>query len=132
MAVDENTRFQIASMSKFTAATAVGVLVDRGVNPCSRAGTITSFREWVTQQSRVLGVAATSAQANGWCEGAQELALLPSPTQLGVGAGTASVGLCAGRRLGPLRERSEGYPVPRKRVNLILLTQCIFVRLMSG
>ena len=30
-AVDENTRFQIASMSKFVAATAVGVLVDRGV-----------------------------------------------------------------------------------------------------
>jgi CubicO group peptidase (beta-lactamase class C family) len=30
-AVDENTRFQIASMSKFIAATAVGVLVDRGV-----------------------------------------------------------------------------------------------------
>jgi CubicO group peptidase (beta-lactamase class C family) len=30
-AVDENPRFQIASMSKFIAATAVGVLVDRGV-----------------------------------------------------------------------------------------------------
>jgi CubicO group peptidase (beta-lactamase class C family) len=30
-AVDENTRFQIASMSKFITATAVGVLVDRGV-----------------------------------------------------------------------------------------------------
>jgi CubicO group peptidase (beta-lactamase class C family) len=30
-AVDEETRFQIASMSKFIAATAVGVLVDRGV-----------------------------------------------------------------------------------------------------
>jgi hypothetical protein len=33
MAVDENTRFQIASMSKFTAATAVGLFVDSGVNP---------------------------------------------------------------------------------------------------
>ena len=30
-AVDENTRFQLASMSKFIAATAVGALVDRGV-----------------------------------------------------------------------------------------------------
>jgi CubicO group peptidase (beta-lactamase class C family) len=30
-AVDENTRFQIASMSKFITAPAVGVLVDRGV-----------------------------------------------------------------------------------------------------
>jgi CubicO group peptidase (beta-lactamase class C family) len=29
-AVDENTRFQLASMSKFIAATAVGALVDRG------------------------------------------------------------------------------------------------------
>jgi hypothetical protein len=54
MAVDENTRFQIASMSKFTAATAVGLFVDRGVNPCSHAGTITWFREWATQQSSVL------------------------------------------------------------------------------
>ena len=66
MAVDENTRFQIASMSKFTAATAVGVLVECGVNPCSHARTITWFREWATPQSGVLGVAATSAQANGW------------------------------------------------------------------
>jgi hypothetical protein len=63
--------------------------------------------------------------------GAQELALLPSPRQLGVGAGPASVGLCAGRRLGALRGRSEGYPVPRERVNPILLTQYTFVRLMS-
>ena len=30
-AVDENTRFQLASISKFIAATAVGALVDRGV-----------------------------------------------------------------------------------------------------
>src|SRR4051794_34039797 len=30
-AVDENTRFQLASMSKFVAATAVGTLIDRGV-----------------------------------------------------------------------------------------------------
>jgi CubicO group peptidase (beta-lactamase class C family) len=30
-AVDENTRFQLASMSKFIAATAVGAFVDRGV-----------------------------------------------------------------------------------------------------
>jgi CubicO group peptidase (beta-lactamase class C family) len=30
-AVDENTRFQLASVSKFVAATAVGTLVDRGV-----------------------------------------------------------------------------------------------------
>ena len=52
--MDENTRFQIASMSKFTAATAVGVLVECGVNPCSHAGTITWFREWATQQSSVL------------------------------------------------------------------------------
>jgi hypothetical protein len=99
MAVDENTRFQIASMSKFTAATAVGVLVDRGVNPCSRAGTITSFREWVTQQSRVLGVAATSAQANGWCEGPR-VSFASQSEAVGVGAGPASVGPCAGRRLG--------------------------------
>jgi hypothetical protein len=51
-----------------------------------------------------LGVAAPSGFGqSGGESGGPRVSFTPSPRQLGVGAGPASVALCAGRRLGALR-----------------------------